>query len=68
MAHVKEVGAAFRIAVHSPRQRSGGAVELRPPRSKGHIPPADHPWRRMVDENRRRRDLKARGVTFSLSG
>lgn len=53
---------------HRPRQRSGRAVELRPPRSKGHIPPADHPWRRMADENRRRRDLKARGVTFSLSG
>ena len=52
---------------HRPRTRTQVAIELRPPRPKGHIPPADHPWRRMADENRRRRELKAQGVTFSPS-
>jgi hypothetical protein len=30
-----------------------------------HIPAVDHPWRRAADEDRRRRRLKASGVTFS---
>jgi len=36
-----------------------------PPRSKGHIPPPDHPWRRSAAEDRRPRQLKGQGVTFS---
>jgi len=35
------------------------------PRPKGHPPSSDHPWRRQADEDRRRRELKAQGVTFS---
>lgn len=36
-----------------------------PPRPTSHPPSPDHPWRRQADEARRRRELKAQGVTFS---
>lgn len=50
---------------HRPRTRTRAAIAFHPPRPKGHTPPPDHPWRRIADENRRRRELIAQGVTFS---
>jgi hypothetical protein len=47
---------------HPPAQR---AIEPRPPRSTAHTPSADHPWRRFLREELRRKQLKAQGVTFS---
>ncbi|HEV2359699.1 MAG TPA: ISNCY family transposase [bacterium] len=36
-----------------------------PPRSPAHTPSADHPWRRTMSEEIRRKHLKLQGVTFS---
>jgi len=44
---------------------SASPLVVREPRSKAHTPAADHPWRRQADQDRRRRELEAQGVTFS---
>jgi hypothetical protein len=45
--------------------RSQPVTEPRPRRSSAHPPSADHPWRRFLREELRRKELKAQGVTFS---
>jgi hypothetical protein len=49
---------------HSQRPRRP-VPEPRPPRSTAHTPTADHPWRRILREEMRRKQLKAQGLTFS---